>query len=82
MERQSERKVPINVDCDHITLSSFQALRSAVLKVMLVRLHKKAAGDSGSSTLAVTSKYSSPPPPGDTKVDENRSRLARNRTRE
>jgi len=43
MKRQSERRLPVNTDRDHITPSSLQALRVAVLKVMLVRTSKTRA---------------------------------------
>jgi hypothetical protein len=60
MKRQSQQKVPLDMDHDHITPSYLQALRIAVLKVMVVRLHKEDASGPKGSKIAVSEEDSSP----------------------
>jgi subtilase family serine protease len=60
MKRNSQRKVPLNMDRDHITPSYLHTLRVAVLNTMMVRLHKEDTSKSKGSKIAVTEQHSTP----------------------
>jgi len=60
MKRNSQQKVPLNMNRDHIKPSYLRTLRAVVLKALVIRQRKEDASDPKGTKSAVTEEQSSP----------------------